>query len=52
MALAQMRHQADKGIHVIIGNRAWPSLNRGSLEIIIMYLMRLKNMHVLGHYIK
>ena len=45
-------HQSDKGIHVTIGNRAWPSLNRGSFEIIIMYLTGLKNRHVLGNFIK
>jgi len=39
-------------IHVIIGNRAWPSLNGGSLEIIIVYLTSLKNRHVLGHFIR
>ena len=35
-------HQSDNGIHVIIGNRAWPSLNGGSLKIIIVYLTSLK----------
>ena len=39
-------HQSDKDIHVIIGNRAWPSLNEGSLEIIIVYLTSLKNRNV------
>jgi len=47
-----LNHQSDKGIHVIIGNRAWPPLNGGSLEIIIVYLTSLKNRHVLGHFIK
>ena len=35
-------HQSDKGIDGTIGNRAWPSLNGGSLEIIIVYLTSLK----------
>ena len=39
-------------IHVIIWNRTWPSLNGGSLEIIIVYLTSLKNRHVFGHFIK
>ena len=38
--------KSDKGIHVIIGIRAWPFLNGGSLEIIIVYLTSLKNRHV------
>jgi len=31
--------------HITIGNRAWPSLNGGSLEIIIVYLTTLKIRH-------
>ena len=45
-------HQSDKGIHGTIGNRSWPSLNGGSLEIIIVYLTSLKNRHVLEHFIE
>ena len=36
-------HQLDKGIRVTIGNQAWPSLNGGSLEVIIVYLTSLKH---------
>ena len=38
----------DISIHVTIGNRAWPSLNGRSLEIIIMCLTSLKNRHLWG----
>ena len=44
-------HQSDKGIDGTIGNRAWPSLNGGSLEIIILYLTSLK-ITCLRHFIK
>ena len=44
-------HQWDKGIDGTIGNRAWPSLNGGTLEIIIMYLTSLK-ITCLRHFIK